>query len=55
MENVFEEILENCKNKNVQGICKKLNVKFSVKRGKDIEKLCHLIYWLFFLYDILLA
>jgi hypothetical protein len=55
MENVFKEIMESCRNKKVQGICKKSNIKFSVKNGKDMENLCHLIYWLYILNEIELA
>jgi hypothetical protein len=49
MEKLFEEIMENCNHKKVQSICKKLNKKFSFKSEKDVENLCHLIYWLYIL------
>jgi hypothetical protein len=55
MDNLFERIMENCKHKKVQSICKSLNKKFSLKSGKDVEKLCHLVYWLYILGNIELA
>jgi len=49
MKNLFEEIIENCNHKKVESLCKSLSKKFSVKAGKDMEKLCHLTYWLYIL------
>jgi hypothetical protein len=47
MENIFENIMSNCHHKKVQSLCKKLIKKLSFNSGKDIENLCHLIYWLY--------
>ena len=55
MKNIFEEIIENCKHKKAQSLSKALNKKFSLKSGKDIEKLCYLAYWLFILEKIELS
>jgi hypothetical protein len=52
MENIFENIMSNCNHKNVQSLCKKLIKKLSFNSGKDMENLCHLIYWLYILGDI---
>jgi hypothetical protein len=49
VENIFEEIMDNCSNKNVTSLCKKLSKKLSFKSGKDAEYLCHLTYWLYIL------
>ena len=49
MENIFEEIMANCSNKNVISLCKKLSKKLSFKSGKDAENLCYLTYWLYIL------
>jgi hypothetical protein len=49
MENIFEEIMVKCSNKNVTSLCKKLSKKLSFKSGKDAENLCHLTYWLYIL------
>jgi hypothetical protein len=43
------DIMENCKNKKVESLCKKLQKKLSFKNGKDVENLCHLVYWLYIL------
>jgi hypothetical protein len=55
MGSIFEEIMEKCNNKKVKSICKKLDKKLSFKSGKDVENLCHLIYWLYILNEIELA
>jgi hypothetical protein len=55
MESLFEEINSNCENKKVKSLCNKLNKKLSFKSGKDIENLCHLVYWLYILDKIELA
>jgi hypothetical protein len=49
MENLFEEILLNCKHKRVESLCRKLSKKLSFKSGSDVENLCHLTYWLYIL------
>ena len=49
MKNIFEEITKNCNHKNVKKLCESLSKKISFKSGKDIEKLCHLAYWLYIL------
>jgi hypothetical protein len=49
MDNIFEEIIGKCNHKKVVSLCKKLEKKLSFKSGKDVEKLCHLIYWLYIL------
>ena len=49
MNNLFEEIMENCNHKKVISLCKKLNKKLSFKNGNDVENLCHLTYWLYIL------
>jgi hypothetical protein len=49
MNNLFDEIMENCNHKKVMILCKKLGRKLSFKSGKDVENLCHLIYWLYIL------
>ena len=49
MENLFERITENCENRNVKSLCNKLIKKLSFKSGKDVENLCHLVYWLYIL------
>ncbi len=45
--NIFEEIIENCPKKKVEGLSRKLMKKCSFKSGTDAENLCHLVYWLY--------
>jgi hypothetical protein len=52
MNNLFEEIIGKCNHKKVVSLCKKIEEKLSFKSGKDVEKLCHLIYWLYILGNI---
>lgn len=44
---LFETIMEQCPQKKVISLCKKLIKKCSFKSGADCENLCHLAYWLY--------
>ena len=55
MENLFEEIIQKCNHKKVVSLCKKLAKKLSFNNMKDVENLCHLVYWLYILNEKELA
>lgn len=48
---IFERVAEECSKKKVINLCCKLIKKCSIKSGSDMERLCHLAYWLY-VYDL---
>lgn len=44
---IFQKIVEKCKEKNIVKLCKKLEKSCSFTKSKDVENLCALAYWLY--------